>query len=188
MIEPIPSPSLRNIILIGIMGCGKTSIGKEISKQTNLPLVDIDSLIEGSEGKTINEIFASKGEAYFRMLETNALKELSRTAKQQVISTGGGIIINPENRNLLPKLGYVVWLDANIDTLYERIIRQSTRPLLNTPNAREMLIQLHEQRKPWYKQCAHLSIETSLLTVEEVAIGIIESARFYFHKQSKNSP
>lgn len=175
------SPS--NLILIGIMGSGKTSIGKEISRSIGLPLIDTDAIIEEQAATTINNIFAEHGEDHFRNLETELIRSLASLPAPHIISTGGGIVIRPENRDLLKKLGYVIWLNADIDVLFERVQRHSHRPLLHTPDPKGTLQNLMDQRMSWYNDSAHLAIDTSNLTIEEIAIGIIESARVHFNNR-----
>ena len=110
------STSLPNIILIGLMGCGKTTIGKELHRETNLGFMDTDQLIERQTGMHIPQIFKIHGESHFRDLETGILQQLQMAAAQsRIISTGGGIIIRPENRLLLKKLGFVVWLHTDVN-------------------------------------------------------------------------
>ncbi len=175
----------HNIMLVGIMGCGKTTIGREISNCLGLPLVDTDALIEEQEGITINEIFARHGEQHFRDLETRLLNNLPETQTPLVISTGGGIVIRPENRELLRKNGYVVWLNADLDVLFDRISRHSHRPLLHTPDPKGTLRDLLEARKGWYEESSHLAIDSTNLTIPEIVTGIIESSRVYFHQREQ---
>lgn len=173
-----PTPS---IILIGIMGSGKTTVGREISRNLGLPLIDTDAMIETRTGTTISDIFATRGEDHFRDLETELLRDLASRNAAQIIATGGGIVIRPENRELLRKLGYVVWINADIDVLFDRVARYSHRPLLHTPNPKKTLQDLLELRSPWYQESAHLTIDTSNLTIQETVVGIVESARVFFH-------
>lgn len=171
------------------MGSGKTTVGREIQRCTGLPLIDTDALIEEQAGTTINDIFSTHGEDHFRDLETGLLHKLTSLPSPHVISTGGGIIIRPGNRELLKKLGYVIWLHADLETLFERVERHSHRPLLHTPDPKGTLGKLLEQRNPWYGQSAHLAIDTSNLTVPEIVTGIIESSRVYFHQAGhRNCP
>ena len=141
------STSLPNIILIGLMGCGKTTIGKELHRETNLGFTDTDQLIERQTGMHIPQIFKIHGESHFRDLETGILQQLQTAAAQsRIISTGGGIIIRPENRLLLKKLGFVVWLHTDVNILYQRISRCTNRPLLQQPNPKAVLEHLMKER------------------------------------------
>jgi shikimate kinase len=169
----------RNIILIGFMGSGKSTIGRRLSRTFGYPLVDTDQLIVDQEGRSIPEIFAEQGEEAFRDLETGVLRSLSRHSGH-IIATGGGIIGRPENRALLRKLGYVVWLVASPAEILARTARNANRPLLNNDQPEETIRNLLEVRTPLYRATAHLAIETDQLSFDEVATGIIESARYHF--------
>ncbi|MGD1978927.1 MAG: shikimate kinase [Akkermansiaceae bacterium] len=169
----------RNIILIGFMGTGKSTIGRRLSRTFGYPLIDTDQLIVEQQGRPIPEIFAEEGEEAFRDMETNLLRSLSRHSGH-IIATGGGIIGREENRLILRNLGYVVWLIAGPAEILARTSRNSNRPLLNHDRPEETIRNLLEVRTPYYKATAHLSIETDQLSFDEVATGIIESARYYF--------
>ena len=159
--------SLPNIILIGLMGCGKTTIGKELHRETSLRFTD-------------TQIFKAHGESHFRDLETGILRQLHGVARQsRIISTGGGITIRPENRDLLKKLGFVVWLHTDVNTLYQRISRCTNRPLLQQPNPKAVLGRLMKERHDFYRETAHLTIDTANLHIHEIAFGILESARVF---------
>lgn len=179
----------RHIILIGLMGCGKTTIGKELQRAMDLHFSDTDQMIEEQEGMSIPAIFQRFGEDHFRNLETQVLRRcLSLPAgKSHVISTGGGMVLRPENREILRQLGFVVWLNADTNTLYQRVLRSDNRPLLHTANPAETLARLSAERMPLYAETAHLSIDTANLSVYEIAFGIMESARVFFHERSKDS-
>lgn len=181
MNEPIKSQK-KCIVLVGCMGCGKTTIGQELHHETGLPFIDIDHFIEENEKIPIKEIFARKGELYFRDLETAVLQALCSepTPDGGIISTGGGIVIRPANRILLKKLGFVVWIKVDPQTLFQRISRNKDRPLLMTQNPQETLRKILQTREPWYMESAHLVIETASLTIAEASFGIIESARHHF--------
>ncbi len=171
----------KNIVLIGFMGCGKSTVGRELHQRLGYRLMDIDHIIEETIGKKITEIFREMGEQAFREFETIQLAEISKqTGVRHIISTGGGIVIRPENRTLLRKLGYVVWLRAPEDVIFERTSRNRDRPLLNSPDAREKISSLLAEREPWYRETAHLRVDTAGLESHEVATGILESARYFF--------
>jgi shikimate kinase len=171
----------KNIVLIGFMGSGKSTVGRELHQRLGYPLADMDQLIEQTMGKRITEIFREEGESAFRDLETLQLQEIARrTGTRHIVSTGGGIVIRPENRAILRNLGYVVWLHAPEDVIYERTSRNRDRPLLNQPAARETIAALMAEREPWYRETSHLKIDTAGLDSHEIATGILESARYYF--------
>jgi len=171
----------KNIVLIGFMGCGKSTVGRELHQRLGYRLMDLDQLIEDSMGKKITEIFREEGESAFRDFETLQLTEISKqTETRHIISTGGGIVIRPENRSLLRKMGYVVWLRAPEKVIFERTSRNRDRPLLNEPNARARISELMAEREPWYRETAHLIVDTAGLESHEIAAGILESARYFF--------
>lgn len=178
----------RPIILIGMMGSGKTTVGKELSRLTGMPLLDMDSIIEEQLGKSIPEIFRDSGEAHFRALETALLRYLEESptspAGASIISTGGGVVLRPENRHILKRLGYVVWLDVTVEVIIERTSRSSNRPLLQTPDRFEVISRLCEQRAPLYEEAAHFRIETSSCDVLQVVEALHASAKQYFESFS----
>lgn len=167
------------------MGCGKTTIGQALHHETGLPFLDTDHFIEDFEEMTITQIFQTKGEAYFRSLETSVLEKLieENTPDGCIISTGGGIVLRPENRELLQKLGFVVWLNTDPETIIQRIGKNKDRPLIQTENPVQRLREIIAERTPIYQSCAHLIIETAPLTSQETVCGIIESARHFFTHQ-----
>ena len=180
--NPANGPS-QHIILIGFMGCGKSTIGRILHRMLGDPLVDLDQLIEEKAGMAITDIFARRGEPFFRMLEAAVLQELAAPGPRKIVSTGGGIVTRRRNRALLRQLGFVVWLQAPVDAILERTRRNRDRPLLNTENPREKVEALLNQRIPLYENTAHLAIDTSNLDAEETACGIIESARYYWTQE-----
>jgi len=173
----------KNIILVGFMGCGKSTIGRQVSLQLNYPLIDTDNLITESTGMTVPEIFELHGEEYFRSLETDLLAQLVEAdTERKVISTGGGLPLRPENRVILKKLGYVVWLQAGVDCILERTKGSGNRPLLMTPNPRLTIQTMLAERQGIYSDCSDLVINTDDLAIADTTHGIIESARYYFSK------
>ncbi|GAA5482634.1 shikimate kinase [Haloferula sargassicola] len=170
----------RNIVLIGFMGCGKTTIGRILARMLGCPFVDLDLLIEQKAGMPISRIFSERGEAYFRLVEAAVLHELAAPGPPRIISTGGGIITRRRSRTLLKQLGYVVWLQAPVDTILERTGRNRDRPLLETDDPAARIQALLDQRMPLYRASADLEIDTAGLDPEETACGILESARYHF--------
>lgn len=169
----------RNIILIGFMGTGKSTIGRNLSQTFGYPLIDTDQMIVEQQGCSIPEIFEKAGEPAFRVIETELLRSLSKHSGH-IISTGGGIIGSKENRALLKNLGYVVWLQASPAEILDRTSRNSNRPLLNNDDPEGTIRRLLDARIPLYQETAHLCIETDQLNFDEVTTGIIESARYFF--------
>ncbi len=161
----------KNIILVGLMGCGKSSVGKVLAGKTGLELVDTDELIEQQENKTISEIFKINGEKYFRELEYQSAKVLSNKSSM-IISTGGGIVENTENMDLLKQNGCVFYLYAPAKELYKRVKNETHRPLLKNPNPLETLSSLLERRAPSYER-ANFTVNTVNKKVSEIADEII---------------
>lgn len=139
----------RHIVLIGMMGAGKTAIGTEVARRLRLPFVDSDAEIESAAAMTIGEIFARDGEPFFRDRETQVLARIL-SGPPGVVSTGGGAFLRAENRALISGRGRSVWLDVDLDTLWHRVRQRPTRPLLRTPDPRGTLARLFEERRPVY--------------------------------------
>ncbi len=152
-----------NIVLIGFMASGKTTIGKALAQALGLEFVDTDDLIEAVAGKKISRIFADDGEEAFRKLETEQLKQLQKT-QNKLISCGGGIVIKPENRTLLKKIGKVIFLKVKPLEVLKRVPDYTTRPLINYPDPAkrlEIIEDLLKKRDNWYNECAVLTVETT---------------------------
>jgi shikimate kinase len=162
------------IILIGFMGAGKSSVGRTLARITGRPRFDTDEIVAGRFALNVAEIFEKHGEESFREGETEALRDLSGR-KSAIIVTGGGIVLRPENVALLKTLGTIVYLSADEETLFHRISRRATRPLLKTPNPRRTLTELLLARLPLYRNCADVEVDTSKLNHDEVARRILES-------------
>ncbi|MCP5535796.1 MAG: shikimate kinase [Akkermansiaceae bacterium] len=172
---------MRNIVLVGFMGSGKSTIGRELNKNLGYDLIDTDHVIERQTGKSIPEIFAEQGEDAFRSLETSLLEHLIiQETNHHIISTGGGMVCRPGNLPLLRRLGFVVWLSCSPEDIFERTSRHSNRPLLQCDDPMQAIVDLLEQRSPCYAQASHLKICTSGLNFHEISCGILESARYYF--------
>jgi shikimate kinase len=159
-----------------MMGAGKSCVGRCLQRRTKLALVDTDDMVASKFGISIPEIFFRYSEHGFREAETQALCEL-RLSKQAIIVTGGGIVLREENVDYLKRLGVIVWLDGNEKTLFERASRAKTRPLLQSKNPRETFTQLLQWRLPLYAKVAHIRVDTSVLTDEEVAVAILSKLR-----------
>jgi shikimate kinase len=166
----------KSIVLIGMMGAGKSCVGRCLQQRTKLALVDTDDMVGSKFGISIPEIFSKYGEQGFREAETQALRELA-PAKQTIIVTGGGIVLCERNVDFLKRLGVIVWLDGNEETLFERASRARTRPLLQGENPRETFTQLLQLRLPLYTKVAHIRVDTSVLTDEEVTVAILSKLR-----------
>lgn len=161
----------NNIILIGMPASGKTTIGTALAeKLKDWILADTDSIIEKTAGLSINDIFKNYSEDYFRKLESETISMICNGDKK-IVSTGGGAFENPLNRATLLSFGKVFYLKSDIDVLYYRISKDTTRPLLQKENPKEILINLLKKREENYKK-AHYIIDTSTENTEEI-IGYI---------------
>jgi shikimate kinase len=174
-------PSLRNIVLIGFMGTGKSSVGRALHQNLGYQLIDTDQSIEKQTGKSIPDIFSKDGESVFRNLETQLLEQLiSSETTKHIISTGGGMVCKAENRPILRQLGFVVWLSCSPQDILERTSKNNNRPLLQGDNPRQAIEELLRERTPFYAETAHLEVNTTGLSLDEVSCGILESARYHF--------
>lgn len=149
---------MKNIVLIGFMGAGKTSIGIKLSYALKTPMEDTDKLIVKQQNRSIPEIFATDGEEAFRQMETNLLRELiekKKTSKQGLIlSVGGGLPLREENQKLLKELGMVVYLKAKPETIYERVKDDTNRPLLQCEDPYKKICDLMQEREAKYEAAA----------------------------------
>jgi len=166
---------LPNFVLVGFMGCGKSTVGRRLSALTGHRFVDTDELIVKDQGKSIAAIFAESGEEGFRAIEQRIVAGLVGVAGV-VLSTGGGAILREANRESLGKIGVVVWLDAAPDVLFERAMRSGRRPLLQTADPRASFDALLASRREVYESLADLRIDSTGVPHEEVARKVLEMA------------
>ena len=166
---------MKNIVLIGFMGAGKTTFGTWLAREKDFQFLDTDEMIEKKEQTSISNIFSDKGEEYFRNLETDLIKELiDRNTEGCVISVGGGLPVRAKNRILLKRLGRVVYLRATVDTLCERLQGDTKRPLLQGADVRKRIEALMEKRAFLYEDAANIVVDTDNLTYEDIVIKIEE--------------
>lgn len=166
---------MGNVILIGFMGCGKTTVGLKLSYRLRRAVIDTDKEIEKDEKRLISDIFATDGEAYFRDRETACLKKLIGSAGNQIISVGGGLPLREENRELLHELGQVFYLCAKASTIYERVKDDTTRPLLQGDDPRGKIETLLRERDPLYRDAADVVIAVDGRSFEEIISEIEEN-------------
>jgi len=159
-----------------MMGAGKSSIGRCLQRRTKLRLLDTDKIVASKFGISIPEIFSKYGEQAFREAETQALCELA-PARLTIIVTGGGIVLREENVDFLRRLGVVMWLDGDEETLFERASRAKSRPLLQGGNPRAVFARMLQARLPLYAKVANIRVDTSVLTEDEVAVAILSKLR-----------
>lgn len=162
-----------SIYLIGLMGAGKTTIGRHLAKALQLPFYDSDKAIEEQTGVDIPTIFEYEGEDGFRVREQNMIQELSQL-KGIVLATGGGVILKESNRKLLKENGFVVYLQCSIDKILQRTKRDTQRPLLHTDDPRKKIETLFSQREEFYLSCADFKIETSTMQSKMVVQQILD--------------
>lgn len=162
----------KNIVLIGFMGTGKTSVGHILAKKLGFTFIDVDEIIEKSIGMKISEIFTKFGESYFRDIETEVIELISKKTNQ-VIATGGGAVLKDRNIEVLKSNGVLFCLTAPENVIFERVKHSKNRPLLQVKDPEEKIRELLYKRMPRYK-LADFSINTEGLTPEEVAEKIIK--------------
>ena len=158
----------NNLVLTGFMGAGKTTLGKALAQKLGYSFVDTDDYIVQREGMTIPEIFADKGEDYFRALETTVLQELKEKLHCAVVATGGGLPLREENGRLLMEIGTVYYLKASADTIYERVKGCTNRPLLQCDDPYGRICELMDVRNPIYEKQCHVVIETDGKTMDNL--------------------
>ncbi len=165
----------KSVVLIGFMGAGKTSLGKAAARTLHIPFLDTDDMIEQAEGMSINEIFAKKGEAYFREAETRTLQELADRPDRFVLSVGGGMPLREENRPLLRKAGCVIYLNPGIDALEERLRYDTQRPLLRQGEGTlyEKIERILQVRDPLYREAADVMIDNGKESFMETVNRIV---------------
>ncbi len=165
---------MRNVILIGFMGSGKTTVGVRLSYRLRRAVIDTDKEIEKEERRTVSEIFAVNGEEYFRDSETKVLRRLAQSTGSHIISVGGGLPLREENRKLLHELGQVFYLKASAETIYERVKHDTTRPLLQGENPQEKIRTMLAQRDGCYTAAADVTIVVDDKDFEQILNEIEE--------------
>ena len=172
------------VVFVGMMGCGKTTIASALASKLGQPFKDSDIEIERASNATITEIFEQYGEDYFRDGERKVIKRLMQEERGGVIATGGGAYINDETRAWINKNAICVWLRADLETIWARVIRKDTRPLLQRPDAREFLENLLVERNPIYQQ-AHIIVDVNNGTKMDMVQKTLNAIRDYVAEQRK---
>lgn len=167
--------SMGNIILIGFMGCGKSSVGLKLSYRMRQTILDTDKEIERKEQCTISEIFAKEGETAFRDKETAYLQSLVGKVNHQIVSTGGGLPMREENRKLLKEIGTVVYLRVKPETVYERLKNDTTRPLLQGDDPMQKIRDLLGKRSPVYEAAADIIVDVDNKSFDSIIAEITEA-------------
>ena len=169
-----------NIYLIGFMGAGKSAAARTLQKAYGMELVEMDETIEAQQGMKISEIFARKGEPYFRQLETELLQSL-REVSNRVVSCGGGVVMRPENVALMKENGRIVLLTATPETILERVSRNNNRPLLEGKKNVADIRALMETRRPFYEAAADFCVSTDDCSRRQVAEKILQGLENIAH-------
>ena len=166
----------RSVFLVGMMGAGKTTLGKSLAQRLALDFVDTDKVLVERTGVPIATIFEIEGEAGFRRRETTVIAELAR-GKACVVATGGGAILADDNRRAMRENGIVIYLRARLESLWERTRHDSTRPLLATSDPRATLAHLLEHRDPLYREAAHLIMDTGSQSASSLVTRVVTALR-----------
>lgn len=170
----------RNLIFVGLMGAGKSAIGRLVAQQLNLPFIDTDTEIERVSRMTISELFAAYGETEFRALETRVIRRLLRSGPK-VVSTGGGAFINDRTRRQIERGGISIWLKADLDVLWERVNKRDHRPLLKTEHPKQTLEKLMLERYPIYQR-ADITVLSRDGRKEAISADVMDAVIAYVSK------
>ena len=166
---------MKNVILIGFMGSGKTTTGEVLSRKLGIPVSDTDAMIEKRENMSVNEIFDRYGENAFRDMETELLLSLQSDPRKRILSAGGGMPVREINRKLMKKLGTVIYLQADSQTLLERLAGDTSRPKLKGGDLFSRITSLMAQREAIYLSASSIRVRTDGKTPEEVAAEILSA-------------
>lgn len=167
---------VKTVVLVGMMGAGKTAVGTALARQLGVAFMDSDEEIVRAANRTIAEIFERDGEPFFRARESEVISRLLRSTPC-VLSTGGGAFLAPANRGLIHEAGVSVWLKADLELLWHRVRHKTTRPLLRTANPRETLRELYEARQPFYAEADIVVESAAERSVEEMASRVVEALK-----------
>jgi shikimate kinase len=172
-----PAPAGRHLVLVGLMGAGKTTVGQRCAELLDRPFVDTDELVVASAGIPFDEIWAAEGEPGFRARERVAVADAAASPTPLVISCGGGAVLDAENRRVLRARGVVVWLLASPEELAARLVHDDSRPLLAGGDKTATLQRLESLREPAYEAAAHVQVPTDGRTADAVATAVLEEYR-----------
>ncbi|SFD76928.1 shikimate kinase [Sulfitobacter brevis] len=178
MTSDAPAPTTyvlhKTVVMVGMMGAGKTAVGRAVSAKLGVPFLDSDAEIEAAANATVPEIFTRDGEAFFRRRETEVIARLL-VEEPCILSTGGGAFMAAQNRDNISKHGVSIWLDAELDLLWNRVRYKESRPLLRTANPRATLAQLYHDRVPVYA-LADLAVSCAAnFSIDAMANRVIET-------------
>lgn len=178
---------MGNIFLVGMMGAGKTTLGRALAQRLQLEFVDTDRLLVERTGVPVATIFEFEGEDGFRRRECALLAEVAER-EGVVVATGGGAVLAEENRRVMRSHGTVVYLRARLESLWERTRHDTTRPLLATPDPRATLAALLEQREPLYREAAHIVVETGAQSATSLVTRVLTALRKHHPEMDAEDP
>jgi len=182
MADPPPIILPKPLVMVGLMGAGKSAVGRRVAAKLNVPFIDADSEIEAAAGSSISEIFARHGEPAFRDGERRVVGRLLETQPVHVLATGGGAFIDASTRALIKKQAISVWLRAELDVLFQRVSRRGHRPLLKTADPRARLAELMEQRYPIYAE-ADIIVDSGAGPIGNMVDRVIAAVAEYLSKE-----
>ncbi|AHD01021.1 shikimate kinase [Leisingera methylohalidivorans] len=171
---PVPGKLKKTIVMVGMMGAGKTAVGRALAARLDVPFLDSDHEIEAAANMTIPEIFARDGEPFFRLKERQVIARLLEE-ERGVLSTGGGAFLAEENRNVITAKGVSVWLQADLDVLWNRVRHRDTRPLLRTADPRATLSGLFRDRVPLYAKADLTVVSDGQAAIETMVDRVLEA-------------
>ncbi len=164
----------KTVVMVGMMGAGKTAVGRAVAARLGVPFLDSDAEIEAAANASVPEIFERDGEVFFRKRETEVITRLL-TSRQGILSTGGGAFLAEKNRRIISEKGVSVWLNADVELLWSRVKHKETRPLLRTANPKATLAALYTARVPFYEQADLMVPCAAALSIEAMAERVIET-------------
>ncbi|WP_264213418.1 shikimate kinase [Leisingera thetidis] len=173
---PVPGKLKKTIVMVGMMGAGKTAVGRALAARLDVPFLDSDHEIEAAANMTIPEIFARDGEPFFRQKERQVIARLLEE-ERGVLSTGGGAFLAPENRAVITAMGVSVWLDADLEVLWNRVRHRDTRPLLRTADPRATLRDLYRARVPLYAKADLAVASDGQAAIETMVDRVLEALK-----------
>ena len=173
---PSPVRLKKTIVMVGMMGAGKTAVGRGLAARLDVPFLDSDHEIEVAANRTIPEIFARDGEPFFRQKERQVISRLLEE-ERGVLSTGGGAFLAEENRRTISEKGVSVWLKADLDVLWNRVKHRDTRPLLRTADPHATLSAIYAERVPFYAQADLAVVSDGKASIEEMVSRVIEALK-----------
>ncbi|MBY6065450.1 shikimate kinase [Leisingera aquaemixtae] len=173
---PVPGKLKKTIVMVGMMGAGKTAVGRALAARLNAPFLDSDHEIEAAANMTIPEIFARDGEPFFRQKERQVIARLLEE-ERGVLSTGGGAFLAEENRQVITAKGVSVWLNADLEVLWNRVRHRDTRPLLRTADPRATLSNLYHQRVPLYAKADVSVVSDGQASIETMVDRVLDALK-----------